>query len=54
MLTLLVIIIFVFLIFGLLFRNRGDSFVDTIGKGCWTVLIILILMTLVIGALAFA
>ena len=29
---------------GLLVRNRGDNTMDTLGKGCFTIIIIVLLM----------
>jgi hypothetical protein len=44
----ILIVVGVLFLFGLLYRNKGDSFLDTLGsgaKGClWIVIIIIIII----------
>ena len=37
-------ILIVAFIFGLLFRNKGDGFLDTLSSGCGTIIVIVILI----------
>jgi hypothetical protein len=43
MTTLIVILIIAFII-GLLTRKKGDNFLDTLGSGCNTIILIIIVL----------
>ncbi len=46
--------LFVLLILGLLFRKRGDGFMDTLGSGCKGIAVIIFIIIAVIVAIAVA
>jgi formate hydrogenlyase subunit 3/multisubunit Na+/H+ antiporter MnhD subunit len=50
MIEFIIILIAVAFIFGLLFRKKGDNFLDTLGSGCSVILTILAIL----GFLLFA
>jgi hypothetical protein len=39
-------IIIVAFIIGLLSRNKGDNFLDTLGSGCGTIVLIIVIITI--------
>jgi hypothetical protein len=47
-------ILFVLLILGLIFRKRGDGFMDTLGSGCKGIAVIIIIIIGVVTALVIA
>ncbi len=46
--------LFLLLILGLIFRKRGDGFMDTLGSGCKGIAIIIFIIIGVISALVIA
>ena len=46
--------LFLLLILGLIFRKRGDGFMDTLGSGCKGIAIIIFIIIGVIPALVIA
>lgn len=42
----IIVIIGLALLFGLLFRSKGDSFLDTLQSGCGAMVVIIILIVL--------
>lgn len=46
--------LFLLLILGLIFRKRGDGFMDTLGSGCKGIAIIIFIIIGVITALVIA
>ena len=48
---IIVIVIIVFLV-GLLSRNKGDNFLDTLSSGCSTVVVIIVIAVIILIYLA--
>jgi len=48
---IIVIILIVFLV-GLLSRNKGDNFLDTLSSGCGTLITIIVIIVIIIIYLA--